>query len=81
MPISKRFRSPASSGSANSSNGALMRFSQLPSIAATLIGWYSSVFRPCWSPMTNCAGTRMVASHSVIDSILRLSGTNWARRR
>ena len=41
--------------------------SQLPSIAASLVGWYLSTPRPCRSPMKICTGTKIVANHSAMD--------------
>ena len=49
--------------------------SQLPSMAASLVGWYFRTPSPCRSPMKIWIGAKMAANHSAIDIERRAPAT------
>ena len=55
--------------------------SQSPSMAATFMGWCSSVFSPCRSPMPICSGATIAAIHIAIENIVRTAGVARPRSR
>src|SRR6056297_1979278 len=71
IAISKWFFSAEESGSPNRTSGAPFFVSQCPSMAATLIGWCSRVFKPCRSPTTSWSGVATASMTTVIFSAMR----------
>ncbi|NKA55693.1 hypothetical protein GO303_04800 [Ralstonia solanacearum] len=77
--ISKRLLRVASSGMPNSTAGTPRPVCQMPSIAASLAGWCSSVFRPWASPAAICRGISAAASTTPVLSAARTSAPRSCR--
>ncbi|MNV61183.1 hypothetical protein D3C71_1536810 [compost metagenome] len=59
-------------GRPNSVSGAPFSVCQMPSMAAILAGWCSSVLRPCRSPMKICSGITTATAVMAVRRALRV---------